>query len=73
LKHTDKQHMLADFAGLASMVAATALNTGQDAYHTLQVLELRRGVIAGLLIEMCGDISNLKQHYPVLADEFISL
>ncbi|KAH8747717.1 CHAT domain-containing protein [Diaporthe sp. PMI_573] len=67
------QHMLADFAGLASMAAATALNTGRDAYHALQLLELGRGVIAGLLMEMRGDISDLKQQHPSLADEFTSL
>jgi tetratricopeptide (TPR) repeat protein len=30
LKHTDKQHMLAEFAGLASLAAATALNARKD-------------------------------------------
>ncbi|RYP53061.1 hypothetical protein DL770_011005 [Monosporascus sp. CRB-9-2] len=72
LKHTDKQHMLADFAGLASMAAATALNSGKEAYHALQLLELGRGVIAGLLIEMRSDISDLQQQHPGLADEFTS-
>jgi tetratricopeptide (TPR) repeat protein len=73
LQHTDKQHMLADFAGLASMAAATTLNAGKDAYHALRLLELGRGVIAGLLMEMRGDISDLKQGHPNLADEFTSL
>ncbi|RYP54761.1 hypothetical protein DL769_010292 [Monosporascus sp. CRB-8-3] len=73
LKHTDKQHMLADFAGLASMAAATALNSGKEAYHALQLLELGRGVIAGLLMEMRSDISDLQQQHPGLADEFTSL
>jgi tetratricopeptide (TPR) repeat protein len=72
LKHTDKQHMLAEFAGLASMAAATALNARKDAYHALRLLELGRGVIAGLLMEMRGDISDLKQRHPSLADEFTS-
>ncbi|RYP40255.1 hypothetical protein DL767_001798 [Monosporascus sp. MG133] len=73
LKHTDKQHMLADFAGLASMAAATALNSGKEAYHALQLLELGRGVIAGLLMEMRRDISDLQQQHPNLANEFTSL
>ncbi|RYP81636.1 hypothetical protein DL770_005844 [Monosporascus sp. CRB-9-2] len=73
LKHTDKQHMLADFAGLASMAAATALNSGKEAYYALRLLELGRGVIAGLLMEMRSDISDLQQQHPGLADEFISL
>ncbi|KAI1085982.1 CHAT domain-containing protein [Rostrohypoxylon terebratum] len=65
--------MLSDFAGLASMAAAIALNAGKDAYHALQLLELGRGVIAGLLMDMRGDISDLKRKHPGLADEFISL
>ncbi|KAM6513329.1 hypothetical protein FALCPG4_015763 [Fusarium falciforme] len=73
LKHTDKQHMFADFAGLASMAAAIALNAGQGAYHALRLLELGRGVIVGLLMEMSGDISDLKQQHPDLAAEFTSL
>ncbi|RYP45618.1 hypothetical protein DL768_008055 [Monosporascus sp. mg162] len=73
LKHTDKQHMLADSAGLASMAAAISLNAGKDAFHALQLLELGRGVIAGLLMDMRGDISDLKRKYPGLADEFVSL
>ena len=73
LQHSDKQHMLADFAGLASMAAATFLNAGKEAHHALQLLELGRGVIAGLLLEMRTDISALRQQYPEYADEFISL
>ncbi|KAJ5740123.1 hypothetical protein N7533_012907 [Penicillium manginii] len=73
LKHTDKQSMLGAFAGLASMAAATALNAGKKADHTLKLLELGRGVIAGLLLELRGDISDLKQQHPDLADEFMSL
>ncbi|KAL8310419.1 hypothetical protein RB597_010314 [Gaeumannomyces tritici] len=73
LNHTDKQHMLANFAGLASMAAATALNAGKEASHALQLLELGRGVIAGLLMDMRGDISDLKRKHPSLADEFTVL
>ncbi|KAL8367940.1 hypothetical protein RB599_003723 [Gaeumannomyces hyphopodioides] len=73
LKHTDKQHMLADFAGLASMAAATTLNAGKEAHYALQPLELGRGVIASLLMEMRGDISDLEQQHPSLAREFTSL
>ncbi|KAK0734270.1 hypothetical protein B0T26DRAFT_808792 [Lasiosphaeria miniovina] len=61
LNHTDKQHMLAGFGGLALVAAATALNAGKAASHALQLLELGRGVIAGLLTDMCRDISDLKR------------
>ncbi|KAL8364751.1 hypothetical protein RB595_003837 [Gaeumannomyces hyphopodioides] len=73
LNHTDKQHILANSAGLASMAAATALNAGKEAFHALQLLELGRGVIAGLLMDMRGDISDLTRKHPSLADEFIVL
>jgi hypothetical protein len=73
LKHTDKQHMLGDFSGLASIAAAAALNAGKDAYSALRLLELGRGVIAGLLMDMRGDISDLSRDHPGLADEFVLL
>ncbi|KAK6356066.1 hypothetical protein TWF718_000440 [Orbilia javanica] len=73
LKHTDKQSMLAEFAGLASMAAAVSLNAGKDAYCTLRLLELGRGVIAGLLMDMRGDVSSLEQRHSDLANKFISL
>ncbi|KAJ4181737.1 hypothetical protein NW767_014057 [Fusarium falciforme] len=65
--------MFADFTGLASMAVATALNVGQGAYHALRLLELGCGVIVGQLMEMRGDISDLKQQHPDLGAEFTSL
>jgi hypothetical protein len=65
--------MLAAFAGLASTAATSALNAEKNAEHALQLLELGRGIIAGLLIELRGDISDLQQQHPDLADEFVSL
>ncbi|KJZ70809.1 hypothetical protein HIM_09822 [Hirsutella minnesotensis 3608] len=73
LQNADKQHMLSDFAGLASMAAATALNAKKEAHHALELLELGRGVIAGLLLEMRTDVSDLEQQHPGLATEFMSL
>ncbi|QVM13108.1 hypothetical protein D8B26_007724 [Coccidioides posadasii str. Silveira] len=73
LEHTDKQHMLAQFTGLASAAAAAALKAGESASQALRLLELGRDIIAGLLMEMRGDITDLKEQYPHLADEFIHL
>jgi len=73
LRHTDMQQMLADFAGLASTAASTLLNTRRDAYDALRLLELGRGVIASLFMDMRGDISDLQQQHPDMANEFISL
>lgn len=71
--HNDREHMLANFVGLASTAAAVALNAGRDAYNALKLLELGRGIIANLLMDMRGDISDLKQRHASLADEFIAL
>jgi tetratricopeptide (TPR) repeat protein len=73
LQHTDKQHILQEFAGLASMATAAALNSEKKPYRALQLLESGRGMIASLLMEMRGDISDLEQQYPKLANEFASL
>jgi len=73
IKDTDKQDMLSDFAGLASMAAATSLHTGKDAYHALKLLELGRGVIAGLLMDTREDVSDVEREHPGLAQEFIAL
>ena len=36
----------------------------KDAYSVLRLLELGRGVIAGLLMDMRGDISDLRREHP---------
>ncbi|RCI10000.1 hypothetical protein L249_8671 [Ophiocordyceps polyrhachis-furcata BCC 54312] len=45
----------------------------KHANHALQLLELGRGVIAGLLMDMRGDLSEVKDKHPALADEFVAL
>ena len=70
LENSDKQHMLGQFAGLASMAAAISLKAGKDGHNALELLELGRCVITGLLLEMRTDISDLKEQYPRLAAEF---
>ena len=73
LEHLDKQYVLLQFRGLASMAAATALNAGKDVDHAIQLLELGRAIISGLLLEMRTDISALREQHPELAKEFVSL
>lgn len=67
---------------MASNAAAITLCAGKEAHHTLirediyqalQLLELGRGVIAGSLMDMRGDISDLELQHPDLAREFIFL
>ncbi|KAH8723269.1 hypothetical protein GQ44DRAFT_620595, partial [Phaeosphaeriaceae sp. PMI808] len=73
LANNNKQHMLGQFSGLASMAAAISLKAGKNEHQALELLELGRCVIAGLLLEMRTDISDLKQQHPMLAAEFESL
>lgn len=70
LDNKDKQNMLTDFAGLAYMTAAIALEAGKDVQHALELLEPGRCIIAGLLLEMRTDLSELKEQHPELAAEF---
>jgi tetratricopeptide (TPR) repeat protein/CHAT domain-containing protein len=73
LENADKQHVLGEFAGLTSMAVATALEARKDSHYALELLELGRCVIAGLLLEMRTDISALKEQHPRLAEDFESL
>ncbi|KAF2675634.1 hypothetical protein K458DRAFT_381173 [Lentithecium fluviatile CBS 122367] len=73
LNNNDKQHILGEFAGLASMAAAVSLKAEKDKHCALELLELGRCIIAGLLLEMRTDISLLKEQHPGLAAEFESL
>jgi len=70
LQHTDKQHLLSQFAGLASMAASTALYAGKTPYDALKLLELGRSVIAGLLLDMRTNVSELEQQHPKLAKRY---
>jgi hypothetical protein len=46
------------------------LANGEDAYKSLQLLELGRGVLANLQLEVRSDISILAASHPNLAQEF---
>ncbi|KAL7917666.1 CHAT domain-containing protein [Trichoderma austrokoningii] len=73
LNRSDVQASTATFFGLASTAAAAALNAGKTPEDALQLLELGRGVIASLLMDMRGDITDLRQGHPDLAEKFILL
>jgi tetratricopeptide (TPR) repeat protein len=73
LSLVDQQFLVKDLGGLGSQAAAVALNDGQSALHALQLLELGRGVISGLLLDMRTDISELRQRHPELAQRLTYL
>ncbi|KAL2011079.1 hypothetical protein VTN00DRAFT_3797 [Thermoascus crustaceus] len=70
LDDVDKQHVLQEFYGLASMAAAAALDARRDPSRALELLELGRGVAAGLLLDMRTNLSDLSQKHPDLAKQF---
>ncbi|CEI67584.1 hypothetical protein FVEN_g5675 [Fusarium venenatum] len=73
LKQSDMQSMLSPTTGLATDAAAIAINAGKPASEVLSILELGRGVIAGLSIDAHGDLSDLRVKHPSLADRFVAL
>ncbi|KAI0549740.1 CHAT domain-containing protein [Xylaria curta] len=73
LNNTEKQSSLVNLSGLASAAAAVALSAEESPQEAVRLLELSRGVIAGILMDMRGNISGLKLRYPKLADKFSSL
>lgn len=72
-KQIDSQGLLGKFGTLASSAAAAALNAGQDPKDALQVLELGRGVIAGTVLDMHKDVSELEAKHPDLVCRFREL
>ncbi|KAI9682837.1 MAG: hypothetical protein M1822_006327 [Bathelium mastoideum] len=73
LQVEDQQHLLKRVSVTATLAAAAALGNDCTALHALQLLELGRGVISGLLLDMRTDVSSLKQEHPDLAQQFTSL
>ncbi|EPS42003.1 hypothetical protein H072_4038 [Dactylellina haptotyla CBS 200.50] len=73
LKNTDKQGVIGQHFGLASHAARLFLWAGKTPLEALQILELGRGIVTSLMLEIRTDISGLEAAYPDLASEFLSL
>lgn len=73
LQNSDKQHVLSQCSELASDAAAAALIAGKNPEEALRILELGRGLISSLLLEVRTDISDLRQEYPSLASKLDSV
>ena len=70
LKQSDKQYGIARFAGIPSQVASLYLECEEKPYDALQLLELGRGVLASLQLEIRSDVSSLRLSHPVPAKQF---
>jgi hypothetical protein len=70
LAQNDQQYWLSQFTGLTAEATSLSLACGDTPYEALQILELGRGVIASMQIEIRTDISALRAKYPELAARF---
>lgn len=68
--HEDQQHVVSIFSGLAADACSRSLQAGDEVGQALEVLELGRGVIMGLLIDDRSDISKLENSYPEQAASY---
>ena len=73
LSRSDQQYSIARFAKITSRAVSLVLECGEEPYNGLRLLELGRGVLASLLIEVRSDISILEEQHPALAEEFREL
>ncbi|KAF3906616.1 hypothetical protein ABW20_dc0109031 [Dactylellina cionopaga] len=69
----DHEHVLSRVKGLSSEACALTLETQKPAIEAFQLLEVGRGVMAGLTIESQADISILKEHDLQLYQRYESL
>ena len=70
LAQSDRQYNLSQFGGITSRAASISLECGEEPYEALQLLEIGRGVLASLQLEVRSDITALKASYPDIAQQF---
>ncbi|RPA98136.1 TPR-like protein [Choiromyces venosus 120613-1] len=70
LKRDDQQHILSKLSGLASTAASVALLAGREAYHSLKLLELGRGIIMGFAIDSRSEVSDLQADHRFEFDQY---
>lgn len=70
LGRDDQQKQLSEFPWLAAIAAAVALQAGEEASHSLQLLEFGRGIIVGFSIDCRSDLTELQLGNPEIFDKF---
>lgn len=70
LRLGDQLYNISQFAGLTALAVSVSLECGESNYDSLQLLDLGKGIIAGLQLETRSDLSILKSSHPNLAAEF---
>lgn len=73
IPNSDRRHTLGQVVGLASDVAAVALQAGQTPLVALRHLEQGRGVLGASMEEVRSDMLNLRDKEPELAEQFVRI
>jgi hypothetical protein len=73
LKRRDQQFNISRFINIASRAVSLSLENADESYESLQLLELGRGILANLQLEIRSDISMLSASCPHLAQQFQEL
>ena len=73
LKRGDQQFNISQFSNITSRAVSLCLADAEDAYKSLQLLELGRGILTNLQLEVRSDISVLAASHPDLAQQFQKL
>ena len=73
LKRSDQQFNISQFANITSRAVSLHLADADDLYKSLQLLELGRGILPNLQLEVRSDISVLSASHPDLAQQFREL
>lgn len=73
LKRTDAQFNISQFSNITACAVSLCLENMDDPYRSLQLLELGKGILANLQLEVRSDISELGAVHSELAQQFQQL
>jgi tetratricopeptide (TPR) repeat protein len=73
LTRSDQQFNISQFINITSRAVSLSLQSGDEPYKSLQLLEFGRGIISNLQLEVRSDISALASAHPDLAQKFQEL
>ena len=73
LKWKDQQYNLRKVAGLTTKAVSLSLECNEEPYKALELLELGKGVLASLRLDLRSDVTALKSRHETLAQQFEDL
>ena len=73
LGRSDAQFNISQFVNLTARAVSLSLENKDDPYKALKLMELGRGILANLQLEVRSDISELAAEHPELARQFQQL